>query len=239
MGQDYRSVVVWGVSLGKNIKRLRLAAGLRTQKALAEALRVPQPQVSDWENDRYAVLEVSTLLKLAKVLRCTVHQLLTGVDSDYDRVHVAGTPGANGGSSLQTLPDIAVVPEGHAAPEGITSADRRHARHVLRWLPRPRDLLDPNAYGVQIRDDAMLPAYRTNMIAILAPGIELRDGDEAYVQLSSGKCRVRLVRTVRDGYMLQAYNPACRPQFVRHKAIKAMHVVVYSRRALPAAPERT
>ena len=226
------------VSLGKNIRRLRLAVGLRTQKALAETLHIPQPQVSDWENDRYAVLEVSTLFKLAKALRRPVHQLLAGVDPDYDHVQQAVAPAANDDFSRRTLPDIPVVPEGHAAPEGITGADRRHARHILSWLSRPRDLPDANAYGVQIRDDAMLPAYRPNMIAILSPNSELRDGDEAYVQLASGECRVRLVRTARDGYVLQTYNPVCTPRFVKHKAIKAMHVVVYSRRSLGTEFER-
>jgi len=84
----------------------------------------------------------------------------------------------------------------------------------------------------------MLPAYRPNMIAILSPNSELRDGDEAYVQLASGECRVRLVRTARDGYVLQTYNPVCTPRFVTHKAIKAMHVVVYSRRSLGTELER-
>ena len=211
---------------------MRLAAGLRTQKALAETLHLPQPQVSDWENDRYAVLEISTLLKLAKVLRCTMDQLLIGVDPDYDRLHQADAPGEIDDSSLRTPPDLPVVPEGYAAPDGIASDDRRHARHVLSWLSRPRDLVDFNAYGVRIRDDAMLPAYRPNMVAILSPSSELRDGDEAYVQLASGECRVRLVRAVQDGYMLQTYNPACAPRFVRQEAITAMHVVVYSRRSL-------
>ena len=220
------------MSLGKNIKRLRLAAGLRTQKALAETLHLPQPQVSDWENDRYAVLEISTLLKLAKVLRCTVDQLLVGVDPDYDRIHQSGAPGADDASSLRTLPDIPVVPEGYAAPEGIASDDTRHAGHVLSWLSRPCDLVDFNAYGVQIADDAMLPAYRPNMVAILSPDSELRDGDEAYVQLASGECKVRLVRAARDGYVLQTYNPACTPRFVKNKAIMAIHVVVYSQRSL-------
>ena len=43
------------VSLGKNIKRLRTMVGLRTQKAFAELLGLPQSQVSDWENNRYAL----------------------------------------------------------------------------------------------------------------------------------------------------------------------------------------
>ena len=47
---------------------------------------IPQSQVSDWENNRYTVLEISTLIKLAKVFHCSVDELLAGVDPDYDVV---------------------------------------------------------------------------------------------------------------------------------------------------------
>lgn len=224
------------VSPGKTIRSLRLAAGLRTQKALAEMLDIPQPQVSDWESDRYAVLEIPTLVKLAKVFRCSVDQLLAGVDPGYDQVSEDGVTrvaaGERDDSSMPTPPHIPVVPEGHAAPQGITAQDRAHEASVLGWLSRPGDLLDSNAYGVQISDDSMLPAYRPKTIAILSPSSELLDGDEAYVQLSSGECRVRLVRRVPHGYMLQAYNPACKPRFVGYKAVRAAHVIVYSKRVV-------
>ena len=78
------------VTLGRNIKRLRMVAGIRTQKAFGELLGVPQAQVSDWENDRYSVLEVSSLIKLAKALRCSVDDLLAGVDPEYDRIQEGG-----------------------------------------------------------------------------------------------------------------------------------------------------
>ena len=73
MSEQFQSRVV---SLGRNIKRLRTVAGLQTQKAFAELLRVPQPQVSDWENDRSPVPEVPNLIKLAKALDCSVDELL-------------------------------------------------------------------------------------------------------------------------------------------------------------------
>ena len=57
------------VSLGENIKRLRTVAGIQTQKAFAELLGVPQTQVSDWENDRYPVLEVSGVVPFVVELR--------------------------------------------------------------------------------------------------------------------------------------------------------------------------
>lgn len=223
------------VSLGQNIKRLRWEAGLQTQKALADLLGVPQPQVSDWENDRYAVLETLTLVKIAKGLRCSVDELLAGIDVDYDRVREAAAAAdrelGSADSPLETLVDVPVVVEGERVPEGVTRADRGGDRPgIAQWLRRPGDLRDPKAYGVQIHGDSMVPAHRPGSIAIVSPARRVQDGDEVYVRLASGECVVRLVYGVHGGYILQTYNPAYPARFVRPKEIRAMHVILYSRR---------
>ena len=73
------------MSVGRNIKRLRLEAGIWTLRAFAERLGVLDAQLSDWENDRYVLPRVPTLVRIAKVLRCSVEHLLVGVDPEYDR----------------------------------------------------------------------------------------------------------------------------------------------------------
>ena len=202
--------------------------GLRTQKAFAELLGVPQSQVSDWEKDRYAVLEIYTLIKLAKVFHCSVDELLAGIDPDYDRIRDGGAVGAVPARTGSDI--IAVVAEGDALPDGITWDERAQERpEVLWWLSRPGDLGDPKAYGVQIRGDSMLPAYRPNMIAIMSPELEVRDGDEVYVQLASGECLVRRLHTSRGGYLLQPYNLAHNGRVVGQEEVEAMHAIVYSR----------
>ena len=219
------------MSLGQNIKRLRWEAGLHTQKALADLLGVPQPQVSDWENDRYAVLETLTLVKIAKGLRCSVDRLLAGVDPDYDRVRGAGI-GAETlrvGSAVDLSAEIPVIAEGDAFPDRGEERAREQVA-ILHWTARPGSLPDPNAYGIRIRGDSMLPAHRPNMIAIVSPGLRAQDGDEVYVELGSGERLVRLVYTVQGGFMLQSYNPAYAARFVKPKDVRAMHVILYSRR---------
>ena len=49
------------------------------------------------------------------------------------------------------------------------------------------------------------------------------------MQLASGGGLIRLVRTTRAGYMLQAYNHAYRTLLMRRKDIRAMDVIVSSR----------
>ncbi len=219
------------MSLGQNIKRLRWEAGLHTQKALADLLGVPQPQVSDWENDRYAVLETLTLVKIAKGLRCSVDQLLAGVDPDYDRVRgaVAGAETLRGGSAVAPSAEIPVIAEGDAIPDRGHEHNREKVA-MLHWTARPGSVQDQDAYGIRIRGDSMLPAHRPNMIAIVSPSVRAQNGDEVYAQLGSGECMVRLMHTVPGGFMLQSYNPAYPARFVKPKDVRTMHVILYSRR---------
>lgn len=73
-------------TVGGNIRRLRLAAGVATQRDFARMLGVESTRVNDWENDRYAVIELPNLLKIAKVLRVSLDDILAGTDAEYDAV---------------------------------------------------------------------------------------------------------------------------------------------------------
>ena len=208
------------MSVGRNIKRLRLEAGICTLRAFAERLGVLDAQLSDWENDRYVVLKVRTLVRIAKVIRCSVDDLLVGVDPEYDRARrVVRLPSA-----------MPVVAEGEASPGDRAPDDPGGQRPAaLDWMPRPVDVSDPHAYGVRIRRDSMVPAYRPRMIAIVSPRCRVRDGDEVYVGLASGEWLVRLARPARRGCMLEPYNLTHPPRFADRQEIRTMHVIVYSR----------
>lgn len=76
----YTSAVVG--TFGDNVRRLRIAAGLKGNQ-LARRVNVTPPVVSGWEKNRTGLPETPTLLKLAKAMRCTVDDLLDGVDEEY------------------------------------------------------------------------------------------------------------------------------------------------------------
>ncbi len=208
-------------SLGRNIKRLRQEAGVRTQTALAELLGVAKSQVNDWENDRYPILGTLTLINIAKGLRCSVDDLLAGVDPHYDwtrRTEVASA-------------EIPIVDEGDAPPGGTSRNDQDNQRNEgEKWVACPGDVRDPGAYGIRIRHDSMIPALRPNTIAIVSPIRPVRDGDEVYAQLASGERLVRLAHAVPSGYVLESYNHSYTMRFVRRQEIRELHVIVYSRR---------
>ena len=130
---------------------------------------------------------------------------------------------------LETGRELPVIAEGAAFPAGGRVRGQEPVEIVQR-LPRPGDLQDPSAYGVQIRGDSMLPAHRPAMVAIVSPGCRVRDGDEVYAHLVSGDCLVRVVHTVAGGFLLEPYNSAYTPRLVEKTEVQTMHVIVYSRR---------
>ncbi len=213
------------VSLGTNIKRLRTVAGFR-QAELAHLVGISPSQLSEWETDRYVFPRISSLVRLAKTLHCSVEDLLAGVDPDYDRIRRSGGAVVLSDAASSA---IAVVAEGDALSDGITWNERERERpKVLRRVPRPGGLGDPRAYGIEIRGDSMVPAYRPNMIAIVSPALAVRDGDEVYAHLASGERLVRLLYMPGRGYLLQPYNPAHRVLVARRRDIRAMHAIAYS-----------
>src|SRR5688572_22742113 len=79
-------ILGYTVHLGKNIERLRLAAGHANAAAFARKIGVTSPTLNDWESGRYENLRLESLLRLAKGIPCAVEELLTGVDENYDEV---------------------------------------------------------------------------------------------------------------------------------------------------------
>lgn len=68
-------------SLGINLKRAR---GSRKQKDIAAELGMKQTELSNYEHDRYATITLDKLLVLARGYRCSVEELVVGIDSAYD-----------------------------------------------------------------------------------------------------------------------------------------------------------
>lgn len=145
-------------SFGENVKRLRLAIGLKGVDLAARAGVTP-PVVSAWENDRGGLPESPTLLKLAKILRVTVHDLLEGIDEEYDRV--AATR-------------IAEVIAAHAnEPERAPRADVTPlAFTIAKWfdaLPPTRQRAIIDVLGIHMEAGSDMPGT--------FPGVERRRGE--------------------------------------------------------------
>lgn len=102
--QPLRMLMAAMASIGENIKAARTAAGIKTQGGLARKMGVPQPQMSDWENNRY-VPDLSTLLRIAAAIPCDLDALVQGIDTRYDESRAArDLLGQGGGVQTGSLP---------------------------------------------------------------------------------------------------------------------------------------
>jgi transcriptional regulator with XRE-family HTH domain len=71
-------------TIGKNLKVARKHAKM-SQSELARRVGVAQPQVWDWENDRYDTIDTRNVIRLARALDTTVDKLVAGTKQDLPR----------------------------------------------------------------------------------------------------------------------------------------------------------
>ena len=220
--------------VGENIRRRRKAAGFAAQGDFALALGVPQSHVSDWETGRYQLPDTSSLIKMAKVINCSIDDLLEGRDQGYDAAAGRGPHDVDDeiiDVSGHTPLDIPIVAEGEATPTGGLFWDDDGLRSdVEDRITRPFDVRDPKAYGVRVRGDSMLPAYKEGMVLVISPNIPVSNGDEVYVQLLDGRMLIKVAQRIHGGWLLQSINPAHETIFVKKSEIGAMHPVLWARR---------
>jgi phage repressor protein C with HTH and peptisase S24 domain len=223
-------------TVGQNLKRIREGQE-RDQKEVAAAMGVPQSQLSNWENDRYQSIDTKTLFRLAKAYRCSVEELLEGVDDQYDAEK-------EGRRQAQTVEDIAydvssykkndipVIGEGDASPDGVFwDPEGKPLIHVEDWMSRPNDaaVRDPSCYAIVVRGDSMEPLIKRGHRLIISPNIPVSDGEVAYVHLKSGERLVKVVYKTADGWVLESYNRDYPPRFVSRTEVAAIHRVAYHR----------
>lgn len=67
--------------MSNNIKALRNKAGL-TQKDLSEQANIPRRTIEDWELEKVRATDVYKLHRIAKVLGCTIEDLINFEDEE-------------------------------------------------------------------------------------------------------------------------------------------------------------
>lgn len=224
-------------SFGANVRRLREGAGLKGVE-LARLISVTPPVVSAWEKDRGGLPETPTLLKLAKALRCSVEDLLGGLDAEYDDARakagalVHDTEEDHFDVSGHTPDDIPIIGEGDASPQPdlFWDDEGRLFADVEDRITRPYDVTDPRAYGVRVRGDSMQPIYRPGQELVVSPNTPPADGDEVYVQLLNGQRLIKIAYRQENGWVLESANHAHPPRFVLHEEVGAIHPILWARR---------
>ena len=67
---------------------------------------------------------------------------------------------------------------------------------------------DPNAYGLEITGDSMMPVYREGDIIIVSPSAAVRKGDRVVVRLNDGQVMAKIMqRQTSKTVELASFNP--------------------------------
>lgn len=86
--RTYAYAVATVATIGQNLARLRERAEY-TPAEFARELDLPTQSVSDWENDRRKTVDVATLLRWAKALKCSIDDFVVGLDPEYDALSLS------------------------------------------------------------------------------------------------------------------------------------------------------
>ncbi|HLG31183.1 MAG TPA: LexA family transcriptional regulator [Candidatus Brocadiales bacterium] len=99
-------------------------------------------------------------------------------------------------------------------------------------LDKPYDIKDPNAYGLLIEGNSMLPGYPKGTKVVVCPSETVKTGDIVICRLqSTGKVYIKEVKFQGDMVILSSHNTAnYAPMAVSSKDILFCHKVVWVRR---------
>ena len=96
-------------------------------------------------------------------------------------------------------------------------------------LARPSDLLDANAFALEVRGDSMAPVFRNGAIVIVSPDREVNSGDFAVVRTHEDKSYFKMVWIESGQVRLTSINPAEPPMVFRKQDVRWIYPVVWAK----------
>ena len=191
------------------INNLKKHLKVYTDDALAKALGVTQPAITQWKTRG---VPKRILVKYAVIL--------SNEDTYTDE-----RP-----REMNLIPVVGIADAGR----GIDSLDNGFAPgYTDEWLSRPQGLKDPNAYAVVIRSGAisMLPLLKPGMKVVASPNLQCRSGDLAIIKLKNDQATIKEIKFETDHVVLTAWNRDYEPHelIVDKKDLQFCHPIVWFR----------
>lgn len=219
------------LTLGKQISEARKRA-VWTQNDVAKALEVTPQAVSQWERD-LTVPEGQKLVALSRLLNVNFASPLGEAVRDYERKHVdlqnamasareqIRREAENGyipGDQLVGARDFPI----YAAAEAGAGFMIVHT-DVMEYVKRPVILEGvPDSYGVLVKGDSMIPAYRPGNMALVHPRLPMERETDVILydhdhRTGDAKAMIKRLLGFNDRSLkLEQYNPA--KTFSEHRA---------------------
>ncbi len=93
---------------------------------------------------------------------------------------------------------------------------------------RPVDVIDRDAYGVEVRGDEMSPRFEDGEMVIASPAAPVKNRDYV-VTVIGGEAVVRRIRFSGDLVILEPINPSYEPVISPKEKVPFVHKVVWAK----------
>lgn len=191
-------------ALNERITSARVSAGM-SKAALARAVGVSSPTVTDWESGKIKTIEAGNMSKLAAALGVTPDWLLYGKEPAQRQAISASVAAAYDivDRNTRPVPIISYVQAGNWC-ELVDAYPTGHGEDTVdvdvRW--------GPNTYALRVRGDSMAPTLTEGAVIVVDPAIDWRHGHIVVVR-QNGDAEVTVKRLVKDGgtWYLKPDNP--------------------------------
>lgn len=213
------------MSIGKNIKKLRDKHNLN-QKEMGEIAGVSDKAVSTWEKGLKEP-RMGAIQKIADHFGILKSDIIE--DQDVKVTHIRpNQPEIK--NNCKAVPLLGAIAAG--TPLEMVA--------VEEWINVPVEITDchPHAFLLRVVGDSMSKVIPPNMLALIDPDVEIKNGDIAAVAVNGFDATLKRFYKFQDGITLEpeSYNPEYKTQFFDSKTQEHTPVVVKGKLVWYMAP---
>ncbi|OUB44862.1 LexA family protein [Bacillus thuringiensis] len=213
------------MSIGKNIKKLRDKHNLN-QKEMGEIAGVSDKAVSTWEKGLKEP-RMGAIQKIADHFGILKSDIIEDQDAKVTHIRPNQQKIENNCKAVPLLGAIAA-----GTPLEMVAAEE--------WINVPVEITDshPHAFLLRVVGDSMNKVIPPNMLALIDPDIEIKNGDIAAIAVNGFDATLKRFYKFQDGITLEpeSYNPEYKTQFYDSKTQEFTPVVVKGKLVWYMAP---
>ncbi|PEQ08061.1 LexA family protein [Bacillus toyonensis] len=213
------------MSIGKNIKKLRDKHNL-SQKEFGEIAGVSDKAVSTWEKELKEP-RMGAIQKIADHFGILKSDIIEDQDANVTHIRPNQPEIRNNCKAVPLLGSIAA-----GTPLEMVAAEE--------WINVPVEITDchPHAFLLRVIGDSMSKVIPPNMLALIDPDVEIKNGDIAAVAVNGFDATLKRFYKFQDGITLEpeSYNPEYKTKFYDSKTQEHTPVVVKGKLVWYMAP---
>ncbi len=206
--------------LGGRIQGMRTSKRA-TQEEMAEKTGLSVSTIKNMEAGR-ASYKLLDLVKLAKYLEVPLEELIaSNGDEGEENPHQQDIS-----KNFYYLEDAEPSLE-RVIPVLASDPSVELSSSTPKYFVRPRPVLSPESFGLEVIDDAMLPMYRPGDVVIVDPRATLHSGCHAVIRMKKAKhLLLGIWNEMDEQIFFTALNPSRDPMMVPRRQIQRVYPVV-------------